>query len=122
MSKQPLDPAELVAHIKAQPGVNITRLLPGTKVLVETTQNVFEFEITHPSMNLVRVRGSDPRLRPGITGQLIHSAYDIEATIILPDWIGKGLRMHIAFKNATYVSTPILSARIDGLGWHYDVF
>lgn len=122
MSPEPLDIPALVAYYKAQPGVNIGRLAEGTKVLVETTQNVFELQVIQPMLNLVHVRGSDPRLRPGVTGQLIHSAYDINGKVIIPDWIGKGLRMHIMFKNATYQSTPVLSARVSGNGWHYDVF
>ena len=113
---------QIVAELRAQPGIDITRLAKGTKLIVETTQGVFEFSVTNPRHGLVRVFGTDARLRAGISGQVLESFYDIEGRVAVPNWITKSLRIQITFKNGVYPCTPALSARVEGAGWHYEVF
>lgn len=122
MEQQQKTIPELVEDFRKQPGVDISRLAEGAKVIVETTQGVFELTIQNPKHSLVRVNGTDPRLRAGISGQVFQSFYDIEGRIAVPYWIGKSLRMQISFKNGVYACTPAVSARVEGPGWHYDVF
>lgn len=102
--------------------MDVTRLPAGTKIIVETTQGVYELVIDNPQISLVSIRGTDPRLKEPITGQLVASHYDHEGRVSLPNWIGKNLRMHIKFLNCEHTCSVSLSARVEGDGWHYDVF
>lgn len=113
---------QTLASLRAQPGINVTKLAVGTRLTVETTQAVYEMVITHPILAIVRLFSTDPRLREGVSGELIESSLDLNGSVALPRWIGKNLRMHFNFKNGIYSCTPALSARVVGSGFHYDVF
>lgn len=113
---------QTLASLRAQPGINVTKLKAGTHITVETTQAVFEMVVTHPILAIVRLSATDPRLRDGVSGELIESSLDINGSVALPRWIGKNLRMHFNFKNGIYSCTPAISAGVSGPGFHYDVF
>lgn len=115
-------PEQVLADLRLQPGINPTKLQPGDKVLLETTQGVYEFEIERPELGVVWVTGTDARFRQPVRGRLAYSVYDLEGTIRLDDWIGKNLRLHIIFANATFVCSIAVSASVTGDGWQYRVF
>lgn len=113
---------QVVAEIMSQPGIDISKRSGGEQITVETSQHILALSLLDPRQCLVQVSGTDPVLRSGLVGQMLQSTYDLRGEIILPHWIGKGLRMQITFQNSVYRCTPALSARIDGKGWHFDVF
>jgi hypothetical protein len=110
------------------PGIHIGFLDPGTRVLVATKVTTFELTVVEPQKAIINVSASDPRLQPARLGRLIGSSKDMAGKLMKDEWIGRGLYMNIQFKNLTFVTNPIISARIEGFGrvtglpWHYDVF
>jgi len=111
---------ELEKELRAAPGISVPSLLPGTVVLVETTANVYELLVIGDSH--VQVSGTDARFHTPVIGRFVQSVYDPEATMMFAGWIGNNLRMDIEFKNATFRSTPAVSASVHGKGYKYDVF
>jgi len=112
--------AELMKDFRAAPGISIPHLLPNTTVLVETTLSVFELRVI--DYEHVEVSGTDHRFHTSVIGRFIQSVYDVEGTMKFPGWIGKNLRMDIEFKNATFRSTPAVTACVIGKGYKYNVF
>lgn len=109
-----------IQEIWKAPGIIVPSLAPGTKLIIETTAVVFELQVIDHEH--VQVNGTDPRFHKPVVGRFIQSVYDAEATMKFPGWIGKNLRMEIEFANATFSSTPVISAGVIGKGYHYDVF
>jgi hypothetical protein len=58
----------------------------------------------------VLVWGTDPRFRRALLGR-------VNST-----WLFKGCLLEIEFFNFTFRRGPVLAARLDGDGWHYNVF
>ncbi len=111
---------ELEKELRAAPGINVPDLPPGTVILIETPAQVYELIIVGNSH--VIVTGTDHRFHTPVTGRFVQSVYDRDATISFAGWIGANLRMDIEFKNATFRSTPVISACVQGNGFKYDVF
>lgn len=112
--------AEIEKELRAQPGIDIPNLPPGTKILVETTMSVFELVVI--DADHVAVSGTDHRFHTPVVGRFIQSVYDVDGNMKFPGWISKNLRMDIEFKNALFRSTPAVSAGVVGKGFRYDVF
>lgn len=119
---EPKTTTETWEELRAQPGIDIARLPVGTQILVETTQGIIEIEVLTPATGLVRVSGTDPKIKEPKVCQLVQSDYDLQGIIFLPKWIGKDLRMKLSFANATFHCSATISAQVRGDGWHYDVF
>ncbi len=113
---------QVTAEFRAKPGIDILKLTPGLRIIVETTQMVYEMDVTHPNIGYVRLFSTDARLRNGVTGELLESTYDIKGTVSLPRWIGKELRMQFRFHNGIYSCSPAVTARVSGPDWYVDVF
>jgi phenolic acid decarboxylase len=113
---------DTLAELRAQPHIDITRQPVGTTIIVETTQGIIEMVVLKPDVALVRVSGTDPKIKEPVNCQMTQSLYDLKGIITLPKWIGKELRMQLTFKNASLNCSATVSAVVRGKGWHYDVF
>lgn len=111
-----------LAVLKSQPGIDIRKQAPNSTILLETDAGVLELRVVRPADGLIEVSSADRRLRQPVVGRLLHSVYALDDTVMLDRWIGKTMKMVIAFSNATFVSGVVLSATVRGQGWHYDVF
>ena len=69
-------------------------------------------------LSLVEISSSDPVLRNLPWGSSSAVSFRLRAQV--PNWIGKGLSMHLRFRNGDYFSAPVLSAQVKGDTWHYD--
>jgi hypothetical protein len=110
---------DVLKSLREKPGIKVSALAPGTSVLLETLSGVYTLRIHQQGSNLVEVTGTDPSLRVTCVGQFIYSMHGSER---IHDWIGKSLRPCIRFKNHVFHLQPAVSARVEGQGWHYDVF
>lgn len=122
MPKPPKTVKQTIEDLKRQPGIDIRKMKPGTKIMVETTQGVYDIEVVAPSVAMIDVSGTEPRLHQKLTGQLRASHLDVGGQVGLTAWIGKNLRMAIQFGNAIHNCSPALSAKVSGPDWSYDVF
>lgn len=107
-------------------GVDLTKQKIGTVILVETEDNhLFEMEVTVPEKGVVKVSGTEPRLKHPVLGVLIYSSsgkLGDKHRVQIDHWIGKLLGMSLIFKNGSYESKPVIHASLKGDGWRYDVF
>jgi hypothetical protein len=114
--------AEVQAELEKLPHINLTKMQVGTKVVVETTQGVYELVVENPRHAVVSITGSDPRLHRPLYCQVKRSIYDSRGQITLEYRIAKSLRMELKFLHGPFICSPTLSARVQGRGWYYDVF
>ncbi len=114
---------DVLAQLRARPHVDITRQRIGTNILVETTQGIVEIDVLNPSEGLIRVAGTDPKIKEPKVCRFLQSDYDIQGLIFLPKCIGKEMRMKISFANATFHCSMTVSAAVQlKNGSYYNVF
>ena len=110
------------AMLEAQPFIDVRKLAPDTKILVEAGPYIYELRILDGSGG-VEVTSSDPRLKGPIVGYYLSGFYDADDIITLPWRIAPALRMKIRVRVCSfYLSAPVLSASLAGKGYHYEVF
>jgi len=115
-------PAEALAALKKQPGIDITKQQPGTKIIVETDNLIFELKVIDPSKGLVEATSNSPVLREPTLGQYLRGVYVLDASVGIDHWIGRTMQMFIRFRNGDYLTGPAVTASLYGPGWTYDVF
>jgi hypothetical protein len=111
-----------LAALQSQPGIDLRRLRPDTYLLVEAGPYIYEIAPINPADGLVAIASSHPRLRVATVCQYLNGIYALDESLRLPDRIGKDLRMQLRFRNGIFLSAPVVSARVVGKGWHFDVF
>lgn len=99
--------------------IDIQRQKVGTTIYVECATQLFELEVVNAEHALLRVNSNVPALRIPIVGQLVRGAGPEGAK---PYWIGKGMALHLRFRNGVFTSEPVVAASIKGAGWEYEVF
>lgn len=109
-------------QLRQQPGIDVTRLSPGTLIRTETAVEVYQFKVVYGLYGVVEVTSTDRRLHKPVLARFSHSLYGLANGISLEHWIGQSLRMVLAFKNANLTTLPVISARVEGKGWYYEVF
>jgi len=105
-------------------GIDITRQTTGTTVLIETEDEVLlELEVVIPEKGIVKVSGTEPRLKHPVLGILSH-AFSGDKKTQLDHWIGMLLCLSLSFKNGSYETKPVIHASMRGPDntWSYDVF
>lgn len=101
---------------------DLGRLAPHTTVILESEQGTLYTLEVLPITNLVKVFSTDATFRdnPAIRGLFAGSKDDSGG--IWPGVVRYGSRVVFQFKNCQFITQPIVSARIEGNGWHYEAF
>lgn len=105
-------------------GIDITAQRPGTTIIVEAEdETLLELEVVVPDKGIVRVSGTDPRLKQTVLGILMH-AFSGDKKTQIDHFIGMLLCLSLSFKNGSYATKPIVHASMRGPNnaWRYDVF
>jgi hypothetical protein len=124
MAQSPTTPTreETFARTCEQPGVDLSRLAPGTCVRVETVREVYEIIVTDPLTCSIEVCGTDKHLKRPVAGCFARSILEDDPNCVLESWIKAELRMEFRYGANTFTSGPVVSARVEGKGWYYEVF
>ena len=115
-------PDEALAALKKQPGIDITKQRPGTKIIVETDNLIFELKVVDPAKCLVEVTSNSPLLREPTVGQYLRGVYVLDASVGIDHWIGRTMQMFLRFRNGDFLTGPAVTASASGPGWTYEVF
>ena len=103
-------------------GVDISRQAIGTMILAETDMGLHELTVVNPLQSIVQVTGTDPQFHKPVLGRFLQSISALDPRERINHWIGRAMRMVIAFRGAAYESGIVLSATVKGPNWHFDVF
>lgn len=113
--------------LRKKGGVDLTKLNPGVKILVETTVGIYELVITDPSTGGVSVKATVPPFEAGISidTRLDRSIWDDKGKIFIPHWIGKSMRMvFVDSKSQLFATHSVVSAKVESAegDWTYEVW
>jgi hypothetical protein len=110
--------ALLDAH-KNDPGVDVHKLKPGTKIKVHTINSLYEFEVTDKPGYLLGQGGEYIKTQQKV--YLNGSTYS--GSMIKIGWIGQDMNMELFLGHKRKLTTSnAREATIIGEGWEYTVF
>lgn len=115
--------------------IDVQKLKQGNKVLLETKESVFDFEVLDPANGLIMIEGGRKFTTPkeavlvGVYGRRDFLHQD---SLLAPFQIERGLGIEIKYKDgdeisSDFVTSPVLSAKIhgkdtEGKEWGYEVW
>lgn len=104
------------------PRIDITRLAPGTQIVVETDRSVWGLTVKDAERHLVYVEGTDKLVqgKPPVIGQLTEAVEPVSNGRSLKGHLVKGWNFLLTFANVVLVGNPVVTARVEGDGWHYE--
>ena len=110
-------PEELTKH-RDEGVIEPTKLEKGTKLLVETTAKVFEFDMLEGGRAVVRSTGKV--FKKNIPCQIVGSLS--KDGTLFADMIVKEKHLIIALPRGRYVTGLIRAASLQGAGWSYEMW
>lgn len=116
MDGEPHEIEAKILELKESKGIDICLLKTGTKIMVETTRNVFELQLVNKVDNVLRIESTNKFFQTPMFGVLTKSIFDRCGKVFIPSWIGKGMRMCLRTQRGTLVSDPVKSACVYGVG------
>jgi len=101
---------------------DLGRLKPHTTVILESDHGTLYTLDVLPAKYLVKVFSTDATFcgNPAIRGLFAGSKDD--QGDIWPGVVRRGARVVFQFKNCQFVTQPIVTARVEGADWHFEVF
>jgi hypothetical protein len=97
-------------------------LQEGNRIIIQTTQCIWVLTVRDPAKGLVEVYGSDLRFIEGkpLMGELTEAVEPIQNGRCLKLYLVKGWKFLLTFANVVVVCNPVVTARVEGDGWHYE--
>lgn len=91
-------------------------------MIVETTQCVWSFTVLDVENQVVEVQGNEPNFngRPPVRGQLTEAVEPVQGGRSVKGYLVKGWPFVLTFANVVMVCNPVVTARVEGDGWHYE--
>ncbi len=109
---------ELFKYHTANEFINVRKLAKGTRILIKTLNEVYEFEVATPSTGVV-LMASDQRFEHRDKAVLAGSL-DPKTNIFLREIIGEGLRILLRLPRGRVTRTqPVLYANVKGSNYEY---
>ena len=112
------DIVSIIEKHKDDPGIDVHKLKPGTKIEVRTVRSFYEFEVVGPPGYLMARGGKhiDGRQKIYFSG----STYG--GSMIRQGWIGQGMNMEFICNRRRISTTIAKEASIVGDNWEYKIF
>lgn len=110
--------------------IKIEKLKYGTKILLETKECVFDIEVIDPANGDIIISGGK-RFTKTTTAKLVgafgRDSNEKVDSLIHPNEIEKNVGVEIIYKDrdnvsCDFVTSPVISAKIFGDGWSYEVW
>lgn len=113
--------------LREKGGVDLTKLSPGVKILVETTAGIYELTVTDPERGGVTVKATVIPFQAGVNigTQLERSIWDDKGDVSIPFWIGKAMMMVFRDSEGKLFAThSVMSAKVESADgdWTYEVW
>ena len=117
--KSKIDLDAVVEEAKNAPGIDVTKLQPGTEIMVSTAKSVYQIKVIDQIKNQIEIVGGKHAPAP-VLATFIGSTHG--GSIIRNGWIGRGLCLEVRLpKNLMLTTSPVTEAKVIGDGWHYDM-
>jgi hypothetical protein len=104
-------------------GFNISLLVCGTKIVLETRNSFYEIEIIENSNAFIYggTKGDDVHFKKQTRVVLNGSTFG--GSLIKLDWIGKDMQLELQNGNKRFLTSPIVEATVEGPdgSWSYSM-
>lgn len=113
-----LDP-EITRKIEEQKrlgGINVSCLESGNRIEVETLNNVYKMELLEDG----QIQVSGGIIEDKVIGRFNGSTWG--TSLLKQNWIGKGMRMEIAYGDKILSTSPVQKAKVIGDVWLYELW
>lgn len=123
MANNPLEQKreKLLAYHHANGFINVRKLINGTRILIKTPDEVYEFEVSTAKLGVVLVASNDRfehRDKAVVTGSI-----DPETHILVPEIIGEGLKIVLRLRHNDVIRTgPVVYAKVVGETYEYELW
>lgn len=123
MIRDPLEQRrrELLSYHRSNGCIDVRRLANKTRILIKTSDEVYEFEVGTAERGVVLVASNIRFLhrdKAVVTGSL-----DPETNILIPEIIGEGLKIVLRPRRGRVVRTePVLYAKVSGMKYVYEMW
>lgn len=112
---------ELLNYHSANGCINVRKLSDGTRILIKTSDEVYELEVGTAKFGVVLLASNDRfenRDKAIVTGSL-----DPETKVFVPEIIGEGLRIILRSRKGQVIRTqPVISAKVVGKTYTYELW
>ena len=109
---------ELLAYHHTNGFINVRKLSNGTRVLIKTSDEVYELEVGTAKFGVVLVASEErfeQRDKVVVTGSL-----DPETFVFVPEIIGEGLKIVLRSRQGRVIRTgPVVYAKVIGKTYEY---
>lgn len=105
------------------PHLQLNKLKARTEILIETATHVFNLTVVSTDPLIVEVESTDPLFnqRTAPRGYFL-GARRPNTNDFVEGALVKGWNFEVKFRDITMVGTDVVSAKLYGDGWSYDVF
>ena len=114
--------SETKRMLEAQPWIDIRLLASDDKILIEAPPFMYELKILTPVVGILEISSSDNHIINPTLCAYVSGVFDLDDIIDFPFRLAATLKMKLQFRNGVYISQPMVSARLTGKGYFYDVF
>lgn len=112
---------QLLAYHHVNGFINIRKLIEGTRILIKTPDEIYEFEVGTAKFGVVLVASNnrfEQRDKAVVIGSL-----DPETSIFVPKIIGEGLKIILRPREGKIVRTgPVTYAKVVGENYEYELW
>lgn len=100
-------------------GIDVHKLIAGTKILVVTKNNLYKLIKTAESKHVI-AQGGKYLLEPE---EVVFTGSTFGGSMLKIGWIGYGMLMEMFLlnQNKKITTSPVKAARVIGNGWEYDL-
>ena len=110
--------ARIIKQHKDDPGIDVHKLKPGTKIKVKTAYTLYEFEVTDTPGRLLAQGGKYISGRE----EIILNGSTYGGSMLRIGWIGQDMLMEYVLPTKRITSSRVVEATVVGPDWEYTVF
>lgn len=113
-----IDFESFAEHASSTPGIDVRRLRPGTDLIIETYNSMYQLRVVDPPDQRVDIMGGI-RIPQMVPAYIVGATYG--GSMLRPGWIMPYMCLELKLPNRIVVTTPVKNVKMFGDGWDYDM-